>query len=64
MRPPFSGCLALWQDAQSASPFYSEAMQMAMQGQEAADISVLCGISRGEAELVVALARNSGEAQH
>ena len=37
---------------------------MAMQGQEAADISVLCGISRGEAELVVALARNSGEAQH
>lgn len=52
------------QVAQSASPFYSEAMQMAMQGQEAADISVLCGISRGEAELVVALARNSGEAQH
>lgn len=39
---------------------------MAMQGQEAADISVLCGISRGEAELVVALAlaRNSDEAQH
>ena len=54
------------QVAQSASPFYSEAMQMAMQGQEAADISVLCGISRGEAELVVALAlaRNSDEAQH
>ena len=50
--------------AQNASPFYSEAMQMAMQGQEAADISVLCGISRGEAELVVALARNSDEAQH
>ena len=44
--------------AQNASPFYSEAMQMAMQGQDAAEISVLCGISRGEAELVVALARN------
>ncbi len=46
------------QVAQNASPFYSEAMQLAMQGQEAADISLLCGISRGEAELVVALARN------
>ena len=46
------------QVAQNASPFYSEAMQMAVQGQDAADISVLCGISRGEAELVVALARN------
>lgn len=46
------------QVTQNASPFYSEAMQMAMQGQDAADISVLCGISRGEAELVVALARN------
>ncbi len=46
------------QVVQNASPFYSEAMQMAMQGQDAAEISVLCGISRGEAELVVALARN------
>jgi ABC-type multidrug transport system fused ATPase/permease subunit len=43
---------------QSASPFYSDAMQLATQGREAADISVLCGISRAEAELVVALARN------
>ena len=46
------------QVAQNASPFYSEAMQLAMQGQDATDISLLCGISRGEAELVVALARN------
>lgn len=44
--------------AQNASPFYSDAMQMAMQGQGAADISALCGISRAEADLVVALARN------
>lgn len=43
---------------QSASPYYSEAMQMAMRGQEASEISVLCGISRAEAELVVALANN------
>ena len=49
------------QVVQSASPFYSDAMQMAMQGQEAADISLLCGISRAEAELVVALARNQNK---
>jgi hypothetical protein len=47
---------------QSASPFYSDAMQLATQGREAADISVLCGISRAEAELVVALARNDSQA--
>ncbi|MDR0439568.1 MAG: DUF2802 domain-containing protein [Candidatus Accumulibacter sp.] len=45
------------QIAQNASPFYSDAMQLATQGREAEDISVLCGISRAEAELVVALAR-------
>jgi hypothetical protein len=50
------------QVAQNASPFYSDAMQLATQGREAADISVLCGISRAEAELVVALARNTGQA--
>jgi hypothetical protein len=47
---------------QSASPFYSDAMHLATQGREAADISVLCGISRAEAELVVALTRNDGQA--
>jgi hypothetical protein len=40
------------------SPFYSDAMQLAAQGRDAADISAVCGISRAEAELVVALARN------
>lgn len=44
------------------SPFYSDAMQLAMQGRDAADISVLCGISRAEAELLVALAKDTGRA--
>lgn len=46
------------QVVQSVSPLYSDAMQMAVQGQDAAGISQLCGISRAEAELVVALVRN------
>ena len=50
------------QVAQNASPFYSDAMQLATQGRDAADISALCGISRAEADLVVALARNKGQA--
>ena len=41
---------------QNASPAYGDAMQLAMQGQESASISQLCGISRAEADLVVALA--------
>jgi hypothetical protein len=40
------------------SPMYSDAMELAMQGQDAAAISLHCGISRAEAELVVALVRN------
>ena len=43
---------------QGVSPLYSDAMQMAIQGQDAASISHYCGISRAEAELVVALVRN------
>ncbi len=43
---------------QNVSPLYSEAMQMAMRGQDAASISQQCGIARAEAELVVALVRN------
>ena len=43
---------------QNVSPHYSDAMQMAMQGSDAATISQHCGISRAEAELVVALVRN------
>lgn len=46
------------QATQSASPLYSDAMQMAMQGHDAATISQHCGISRAESELVVALVRN------
>ena len=46
------------QVAQNASPLYNDAMQMAMQGIDAASIAQHCGISRAEAELVVALVRN------
>jgi len=42
----------------SVSPLYSDAMQLAMQGNDAATISLHCGIARAEAELVVALVRN------
>lgn len=44
--------------AMPASPLYSDAMQMATQGRDADSISQHCGISRAEAELVVALVRN------
>jgi len=50
--------LAHSQAAQNASPLYNDAMQMAMQGIDAASIAQHCGISRAEAELVVALVRN------
>jgi hypothetical protein len=43
---------------QNISPLYSDAMQMAIQGNDAATISLHCGIARAEAELVVALVRN------
>jgi phage shock protein A len=43
---------------QTISPFYSEAMQMAGHGADAVSISQNCGISRAEAELVLALVRN------
>jgi Protein of unknown function (DUF2802) len=46
------------QVTQNVSPLYSDAMQMAMQGHDAATISQHCGISRAESELVVALVRN------
>lgn len=50
--------LAQSQTAQHVSPMYSDAMQMAIQGHDAASISEHCGIARAEAELVVALVRN------
>ena len=46
------------QVTQNVSPLYSDAMQMAIQGHDAATISQHCGISRAEAELVVSLVRN------
>ena len=44
--------------AQTASPLYNDAMQMAIQGHDATTIAHHCGIARAEADLVVALARN------
>lgn len=44
--------------AQTVSPLYSDAMQMASAGQGAAVIAERCGISRAEAELVVALVKS------
>jgi hypothetical protein len=43
---------------QNASPLYGDAMQMAILGHDALTISERCGISRAEAELVVALVKN------
>jgi hypothetical protein len=54
----------VWQStasAQSASPLYNDAMQMAIQGHDATTIAHRCGIARAEADLVVALARNRHE---
>jgi hypothetical protein len=50
--------LAQSRATQNVSPLYSDAMQMAMRGYDAASISQQCGIARAEAELVVALVRN------
>ena len=49
------------QATHNVSPLYSDAMQMAMQGHDATDISQHCGIARAEAELVVALVRNRND---
>ncbi|GHT94882.1 hypothetical protein AGMMS49545_16880 [Betaproteobacteria bacterium] len=46
---------------QNASPLYSDAMQMAMLGHDAVTIAERCGISRAEAELVVALMNNKDQ---
>lgn len=43
---------------QTVSPLYSDAMQMATLGHDAATIAERCGIARAEAELVVALVKN------
>lgn len=46
--------------AQSVSPIYGDAMQMAIAGYDPVMIADRCGIARAEAELVVALAKSQG----
>ncbi|MDR2837440.1 MAG: DUF2802 domain-containing protein [Azonexus sp.] len=46
------------QAAQTVSPIYGEAVQMAAAGYDPAIIAERCGIARAEADLVVALAKN------
>ncbi len=47
--------------AQSVSPIYGDAMQMALAGYVSVMIADRCGIARGEADLVVALAKSQGQ---
>jgi hypothetical protein len=47
----------LLKSSRNVSPLYSEAMGLAQQGHDARSIAGRCGISIGEAELVVALSR-------
>lgn len=49
------------QASQHVAPIYSDAMQMALAGHDAASIAERCGVARAEAELVVALIRNRDE---
>ncbi len=44
--------------AQDMSPYYGEAMHMALDGKGADSISRQCGISRAEADLVVSMAKS------
>ena len=46
------------ESARPGSALYEDAMEMSIQGHDAATIAQHCGISRAEADLVVALARN------
>ncbi len=45
----------------NVAPLYNEAMDFARRGVDAAGIAARCGISRGEAELVAALASNAAD---
>ncbi|MFA7267717.1 MAG: DUF2802 domain-containing protein [Sterolibacterium sp.] len=47
--------------ARRVSPQYNEAMLLAQRGMGAHDIAETCGISMGEAELVLSLSRNKQE---
>lgn len=54
--------LAHMRAAQTVSPLYGDAMQMALAGHDATRIAERCGIARAEADLVVALARSQSAA--
>lgn len=51
--------VAEFRTARRVSPQYSDAMALAQRGYDAQGIAVECGISVGEAELVLALSRNT-----
>ena len=53
--------LAQLRAAQSMSPIYGDAMQLAAAGYDPALIAERCGIARAEAELVVALAKSQAQ---
>lgn len=53
--------LAHLRAAQSMSPIYGDAMQLAVAGYDPALIAERCGIARAEAELVVALAKSQAQ---
>lgn len=53
--------LKLIKAARRVSPQYNEAMMLAQRGMDAQSIADHCGISVGEAELVLALSRNKQE---
>jgi len=53
--------LKLLKAARRVSPQYNEAMMLAQRGIDAQGIAAQCGISVGEAELVLALSRNKQE---
>lgn len=55
-RPPESVAAPVIEDV---SPYYADAMQLALQGLDADTISRQCAISRAEADLVLALVRNN-----
>jgi len=53
--------LKLMKAARRVSPQYNEAMMLAQRGMNAQSVAEQCGISVGEAELVLALSRNKQE---
>jgi hypothetical protein len=53
--------LKLMKAARRVSPQYNEAMMLAQRGMSAQSVADQCGISVGEAELVLALSRNKQE---